>query len=137
MKIIHVASAVIIDSQSRILLIKRKYDKKRFPSYWAVPWWNRDEWEGMEQAVIREVKEETGLDFEKKELFLEGENIIGDWKVKSLFKRYLWKASWSVKIQEEECDWYGWFNYEESKGVMILPSMIEIIEKSHAEGLLK
>jgi len=53
------ASAVVIDDQGRILLIKRSDNQ-----LWALPGGGHDVGESIEEAAIREVKEETGLNVE-------------------------------------------------------------------------
>ncbi|MCL2288902.1 MAG: NUDIX hydrolase [Candidatus Bathyarchaeota archaeon] len=56
------ATAIIRYPQDEILLIKR--DTVPFKGFWALPGGRLDEGETTEQACIREVKEETGLDVE-------------------------------------------------------------------------
>ncbi len=123
-------SWILIDKNKRILLIKRKYTKKNNPNYWAFPWWWNEENETMQETAIREVKEEIWLDFVVTKLFLEQKNSSNN-----LF-RYLWKFSWKIIIQEEECDWYWWFNYEEAKKLLIAENMNILIEKLNNENLI-
>src|SRR3972149_4154901 len=54
------ATAVIEFSPQMILLIKR--DTAPFKGYWALPGGRAEPGETVEQAIVREVKEETGLD---------------------------------------------------------------------------
>ena len=54
------ATAVIEFSPQMILLIKR--DTVPFKGYWALPGGRAEPGETVEQAIVREVKEETGLD---------------------------------------------------------------------------
>ncbi len=54
------ATAIIIQNQNEILLIKRSTPP--FVGYWALPGGKSEPNETVEQTVIREAKEETGLD---------------------------------------------------------------------------
>ena len=54
------ATAIIIFSHDKILLIKRA--TVPFKGYWALPGGRVDPGETVEQTIVREVKEETGLD---------------------------------------------------------------------------
>jgi 8-oxo-dGTP diphosphatase len=56
------ATAVVEFPDGRILLIKRQ--TVPFRGYWALPGGRVEARETVEQAVVREVKEETGLDVE-------------------------------------------------------------------------
>ena len=49
-------------SEEKILLLQRQNDKKMFPGFWEMPGGKVDEAEDPNIAVLREVKEETGLD---------------------------------------------------------------------------
>lgn len=54
------STAIIPYSENKILLIKR--DTKPFKGFWALPGGRMDQGETIEQTIVREVKEETGLD---------------------------------------------------------------------------
>ena len=56
------ATAIIPFPEAKILLIKR--DTVPFKGYWALPGGRMEVGETVEQTIIREVKEETGLDVE-------------------------------------------------------------------------
>jgi 8-oxo-dGTP diphosphatase len=56
------ATAIIDFPQNKILLIKR--DTVPFKGYWALPGGRSEPGETVEQTIVREVKEETGLDVE-------------------------------------------------------------------------
>lgn len=54
------STAIIPYSDHKILLIKR--NTIPFKGYWALPGGRMDPGETVEQTIVREVKEETGLD---------------------------------------------------------------------------
>ena len=59
------ATAIITFPPDKILLIKRA--TVPFKGYWALPGGRVDPGETVEQTIVREVKEETGLDVDNSE----------------------------------------------------------------------
>lgn len=54
--------AGIVIRNNKVLIIQRSADEESYPNLWELPSGKRDFLELSETAVIREVKEETGLD---------------------------------------------------------------------------
>ena len=116
------ATWVILREDGKFLMIKRGSWARSYPWTWFFPWWMCDPWETPEQNVIREVFEETWLNFVP-------EKIIHEHKTPEVERtRFIWKATWQIKIQDEECDWYAWFSYEEALKVPIAFEWIEHIK---------
>jgi 8-oxo-dGTP diphosphatase len=53
--------AVIYDKQGRLLLLKRSMKSKNYPGKWEFPGGKVDPGERFDDAMLREVREETGL----------------------------------------------------------------------------
>ncbi|MFZ2887353.1 MAG: NUDIX domain-containing protein, partial [Minisyncoccia bacterium] len=58
------AVAVIRRDDGRILLLKRRDDETVYPGYWAFPGGKVERNETISEALIKEVKEECGLELE-------------------------------------------------------------------------
>lgn len=124
------AWAIIIDKEKKILLVKRASNKKLFPNAWTFPGGKHEEWESLEDAVVREVKEETWLDLVSFEKY----SFIGHTpqNTRSINHLYIGKAEW-ILIPETEAKRYS---YDEIKGLEIAFNQTEIIEKLHANWML-
>ena len=98
---------VLVDPQGRFLITKRKMDKHWAPGWWEVPGGAVQAGETSLDAVIREVKEETGLDVSNaqggfvfsyhRENLGEGDNYFVD-----IYRFVLDFKAQDVKIQESE-----------------------------------
>ena len=60
-----VAAFAFLDGAMQVLLVRRRYDP--YESYWALPGGGLDDGETLEQAAVRELREETGVS----EVFME------------------------------------------------------------------
>ena len=129
MKII-TAGAIIINDEKKILLVKRASDKKLFPNTWSFPGWKLEEWESLDETVVREVKEETWLDLVSFEKYpFTGHTPQNKRSINHL---YIGKAEW-ILIPETEAKRYS---YDEIKWLEIAFHQTEIIEKLHKNWIL-
>lgn len=121
----------IIIQDKRVLLIKRSKNKFKYPNFWAFPWGRLEEWETPKETAIREIKEEVWLDFQIEKLH--DDSII--WETH--FYNFLWTWVWNVVLQTEECDWYWWFTYDETKYLPSWERIIDLIEMIYSEKLIE
>ncbi|MBM3898151.1 MAG: NUDIX domain-containing protein [Thaumarchaeota archaeon] len=105
--------ALIINSDKILLVKSPKWKHQK----WTVPGGHIEVGESAEQAIVREVKEETGLDVIPIKLLLVQEAIFSEEYYKPmhyLFFDFLCRASNSdVKLDNRELGEYRWFNDKE------------------------
>ncbi len=102
--------AIIIrefNRQTQILLTKRNHDP--FKGKWCLPGGHIDPDENVKDAVIREVKEETGLDFDC-HFFNYFDEIIPELKIHAAVLIFAGKASGDIAMQESEVAEIKWYN---------------------------
>lgn len=111
------AGGIIFNNLNQVLLINNEALKDPTKSYWGFPKGHLNEGESSNDAAIREVKEETGLDVEVLEkvgdhkyvFTFEGEKIF---KVVTMFLMQM--IGGELKIQSDELLDAEWFEPEEA-----------------------
>ncbi|OGG52500.1 hypothetical protein A3C20_01845 [Candidatus Kaiserbacteria bacterium RIFCSPHIGHO2_02_FULL_55_25] len=94
---------LVQDNQGRFLLVKISYAHKQ----WTLPGGGVDESESFEQAAVRELKEETGVELPTLKFFAEYE---GTKPHKHPVRCFYGKAgSTEVTAQASEIEAIGWF----------------------------
>lgn len=125
----------IIEKDGKILLVERNTEP--FKGYWAIPGGHIDFGEMAEQAIIREAKEETGLDI-KPEFFRYFEEIIDecDWhSVVLVFscdfsgKEIIDKHIDAEGVKQGEITDLKWFDYKEIKNLKLAFKHKEILDE--------
>ena len=96
---------VAIVSEGQILLVKRSKTQGKYPNFWSVPSGGVEKGETFREGAARELKEETMLDFNPKDLVYLG--IIKDGKYNRISK--IFKAEMDGKpeptLDHEHSDW--------------------------------
>lgn len=107
-----VTCGAIIKKDNKILLTKRNVAP--YKNYWCLPGGHVEQEEKAEEAIKREVKEETSLDFKPK-FFGYYDEIIPKikWHAVALF--FIGKAIGAIKIDKSEVKEFKWFSEKEVK----------------------
>ena len=108
-------SCWIMNKKGEILLQKRTPNKRRNPNKWAKTGGQVDSGESAEEAIIREVKEELGIDISKKQI-----QFIGIYKKDDKNRRFAYNFIFIVDykiedytLQEDEVSEVKYFTIEE------------------------
>jgi ADP-ribose pyrophosphatase YjhB (NUDIX family) len=111
----HVSVAAIItrieDDSLQILLTKRSSNLNNFPGAWVLPGGHVDEYELREQAVVREVMEETGLNFYPT-LFGVYDEIFEERGIHAVVTVYEGPCDGELAADEYEVSEIGWYSFD-------------------------
>ncbi len=94
-----------------ILLTKRNIEP--FKGYWCLPGGHVDKYEKVEEAIIREVKEETNMDFEPHFLCYMDEIIPGK-HIHNVVLMFYGRASNTPEADKAEVSDIGWYSLSEA-----------------------
>lgn len=119
------AVAVIVNSDNKILLLKRGKGAPWMPEKWALVGGGVEKGETPQQAVEREIMEETGLDMNK---FVKTFTIQRNPNsIETVFAcRYTGDFT-DVELDTSENTNYGWYDIEEMKFLDVVPNLIEYV----------
>lgn len=106
--------AIIQDDRGRVLLIKRATEPEK--GKWGIPGGHVNFQESLQEAITREVKEETGLDVVDSCLFTYTESIRADKDAHYIIFYFLTRTEGTIKIsQPEEIADASWHTPEQIK----------------------
>ena len=100
---------IILINDNKILLQKRK-GSKLWPGYYALPAGHIDEGETQYDALVREAKEELGIDIQEKDLQLV--SVLHPYQEEYMnifFSTRKFEGTPQI-IEKEKCDDLRWFN---------------------------
>lgn len=85
---------------------------------WRVPWWRTEHWEKLEDTLLREMKEETGLSLENPMFIGFGQDtqfhILWQRNTSRLIMYYLVNApDTRIVLDPDECEEHKWVTIEE------------------------
>ncbi len=125
--------AVIVNDNNETLLMKRGSECRNQAWYWSRPWWGVDFWETLEEAVIREVREEIWVEAEVVWMLEVSDNIMPEEWQHWIAVSFVCKIkSWEIKNMEpHKCEEIRWFN------IYDLPEKIASYTKLWVENYIK
>jgi 8-oxo-dGTP diphosphatase len=131
MKRVDVAYVLLFDEKKEhILLVK---NKGKHESYYTLPGGAVEEGETLQQAAIREVKEETGLDVEVDGILMIREDFFeerGHHAVFFIFTGRIVDGRISIS-HPDEIEEVAWMETEKAEEFMYLPSELKGFAENH------
>lgn len=99
-------AAIIVDENVRILLTQRKHPP--FADMWCLPGGHIDRYEEALTAVIREVKEETGLEYTNIHFLGMSDEIYPELNIHNIVLVYTGMSKGTIVPQESEVTAFKW-----------------------------
>lgn len=133
-----VTSAFIRNTKGKFLIVKRA-DHDSFPRLWELPGGKSDHGEDQKNAVVREVKEETGLTILPTYLLTVQSFIRGKQTEKHIVKLYFIgeiQEEEKVTLSNEHSD-FAWIDFTDLEKYDITPQVKEILSEIQIHPLLR
>jgi len=123
--------SIVKNDEGKILVLRRHPKSKTNPHKWELPGGKIEKGEFFDEALIREVKEETNLDVKVGDFC---EAVQDDYPHKRTVQLIMYSKdiTGEVKISDEHDDWM-WASADEIKSLEITSSLEKIIEKRNGE----
>ncbi|MCD4780677.1 MAG: NUDIX domain-containing protein [Candidatus Omnitrophica bacterium] len=112
---------VLKDEQGRFLLLQRSRDSRHQPGFWEFPGGKVDPGENFADALIREFKEETGLDIHLSSVLTAGEWEREEYKIVYLFM-CVDPVGGEICLSREHDDW-AWMTDARLQSANISPQL--------------
>ena len=119
------------DGECQILLTKRNIEP--FRDYWCLPGGHIDKFENAYDAVIREVKEETNLDFSPT-FFCYADEIFPEKNIHNVVLMFYGKATNALKADPKEVSDIEWFSINDALKLNLAFTHNELIGHFILEG---
>ena len=118
---------LIVDGEGKYLLLQRSVNSKGNPAKWELPGGKVDEGESLEEALVREVEEETGLVTEITGLIGTTESILKDKKIVYVIMEGR-GDEYRIALSEEHDD-FAWVNPQDLRSYDISPTFRDFFDK--------
>ena len=124
-------AAIITDTDASKGLLTRR-NNEPFEGYWCLPGGHIDRYEPAREAIIREVKEETGLDFDAR-FFSYFDEIIPDHDIHAVVMVFEGQGAGTPIAQASEVTDIGWFSVDRARSLPLAFTHNKILDAYAAQ----
>ena len=132
--------AAIFDKDGRLFITQRGEKAKNERGKWEIPGGGVEFGETFKQAIIREIKEEVGVEIKVVELLGICDHIIPDEKQHWVSPTYICTITKGTPkiVEPEKCAAIGWFTLEEAETLdlsIVTKYDITLLKKKYPQGV--
>jgi 8-oxo-dGTP diphosphatase len=122
-----VAAIVTLTSSSTSEILLTRRTGEPFKGQWCLPGGHIERYEAARDAIIREVKEETGLDFEAR-FFSYFDERVSERDIHAVVLVFTGCGTGLLDAQEGEVSDIGWFPVDEARSLPLAFTHNEILD---------
>lgn len=108
------SGAFMFNEEGKLFLMQRNKNCRNKAGFWSIPGGGVDYGEKVEDAIVREMKEELNIDIEVQKLLVVANDIIPEENQHWVSPQYICKiVGGELKNMEpEKCEGFDWFDLE-------------------------
>ncbi|KKS42110.1 hypothetical protein A3H03_00600 [Candidatus Kuenenbacteria bacterium RIFCSPLOWO2_12_FULL_42_13] len=107
-------TALIINKEGKLLVVKRSMREIAFPGRWALPGGKLEDNETVMEGLKKECKEEVGIEIENKKIYVDDNAFVRpDNQTVKVFCYLVFAKGLEVKLNKDDFDEYQWAGIEE------------------------
>lgn len=131
-----VAASAAVIRDYKLLLLHRADGVKLYPNYWTFPSGGIEDTDAdVQSAVLREVKEETGLDFICKQPFGFYESHVDGKRYFALV--HIGEGVGHIHLQESEVKAYRWVTYAQTQELPLAFAYQDVVHDLYQSQFIK
>lgn len=124
-----VAAIITPDDEKRDTILLTKRNVPPFKGLWCLPGGHIDDFETAEEAVVREVKEETGLLFEKPLFLYFFNELFPEHHFHAVALAFYGKGVGTVELMPDEVEQIAWFTLHETLALPLAFNHNQIVQR--------
>ena len=123
-----VAAIITPDDDKRDIILLTRRSVPPFKSQWCLPGGHIDDYETAEEAVVREVQEETGLIFSSPVFLHYFNEVFPEHHFHAVALAFSGKGIGSIELKPDEVDEIKWFSLADALTLPLAFNHLQIVQ---------
>jgi 8-oxo-dGTP diphosphatase len=132
-----VAAIITPDDDKRDIILLTKRNVAPFKGQWCLPGGHIDDYETAEEAVVREVREETGLIFSSPVFLHYFNEVFPEYNFHAVALAFYGKGIGSIELMADEVQQIAWFPLDEALTLPLAFNHLQILRTYYSKILYR